>query len=81
VSASDVGGLVSVAMLLLSFAATSLGRWDPQRAPALLSNLIGAALVLWSLSRDFNLSATVMETAWFLVAAAGLARLAFRRRS
>lgn len=80
-SASDVGGLAGVAMMLVAFAATSLGRWDPQRAPALTSNLVGSGLVLWSLSRNFNLSATVMEVAWFVVAAVGLARLALRRRS
>ena len=47
---------------------------------SLLANLLGASLILVSLLvADFNLSATVMEGAWALVALAGLIRLALRR--
>ncbi len=80
-SLPDAAGLAGVFMMLTAYAAASLGRMDPQRAPALLCNLVGSGLVLWSLSRNFNLSATVMEVAWFLVAAVGLVRLALKRRS
>jgi len=58
-----------------------VGRLDPQRPASLLCNLIGACAILWSLlTADFNLSATVMEGAWALVAAFGLLRWALRRR-
>jgi hypothetical protein len=66
--------------MLAAYAGGAMGKLDPQKPPALLCNLIGAAAVLWSLSVDFNLSATLMEAAWALVAAAGLARWALRRR-
>jgi hypothetical protein len=47
----------------------------------LLLNLTGALLILWSLvTEDFNLSATVMETAWALIALIGLARWALAKR-
>ena len=77
---SDIAGLIGVAIILVAYAGTSLGRLDPVRPPALLMNLIGALLVLYSLSRDFNLSAVVMETAWAIVALVGLIRAALARR-
>ena len=43
-------------------------------------NLSGACLVMYSLSRNFNLSAFLMEAAWAAVAAFGLIRLALKRR-
>ena len=50
------------------------------RLPALLMNLIGAGLVLWSLYFSFNLSAVLMESTWGLVALYGLIRLALGKR-
>jgi hypothetical protein len=78
---SDAAGLAGVLMMLVAYAAAAMGRMDPQRVPALMCNLVGSALVLLSLSRNFNLSAAVMESAWLLVAVAGLVRLALKRRS
>jgi hypothetical protein len=68
-------------MMLVAYAAAAMGRMDPQRLTSLICNLLGSALVLVSLSRDFNLSAVVMESAWLLAAAAGLVRLTLKRRS
>lgn len=78
---TDAAGLAGVLMMLIAYAASAMGRMDAQRLPGLLCNLIGSALVLLSLSRNFNLSATVMESAWLLVALAGLVRLGLKRRS
>ena len=77
----DLAGLAGVALILIAYAGAALGRLDPKRAAALTLNLIGAGLILVSLSRRFNLSAVVMETAWAAVALFGLIRLALRRRS
>ena len=47
---------------------------------SLSANALGAGLILLSLlTGDFNLSATVMEGAWALVAVIGLIRLAMKR--
>jgi len=78
-SVTDVVGMIGVGLILAAYAATTAGRLDPRRAPALLANLIGACAILLSLSRDFNLSAALVEGAWALVALAGLISLAFRR--
>ena len=45
------------------------------------ANLIGALLLLWSLSVHFNLAAFVLEAAWGLIALAGLIAALRARRS
>ena len=76
----DMAGLVGVVLILIAYAATQFRGLDPTRAPSLLMNLIGAALILVSLTKAFNLSAALMEGAWALVALIGLAKLALKRR-
>jgi hypothetical protein len=77
----DVAGLAGVVLILIAYAGAALGKLDAQRAPALFLNLTGACLILWSLLADkFNLSATVMEGAWALVACVGLIRIALKKR-
>jgi hypothetical protein len=75
----DVAGVAGVLLILIAYAGATAGKLDPKQWPALTLNLIGALLILWSLSVDFNLSAALMEGAWALVALAGLTRLAIQR--
>jgi hypothetical protein len=77
---TDGAGLAGVALIVAAYASTSLGRLDPRNWPALGANFVGASLILVSLSRNFNLSATVMEVVWALVALIGLIRLTLVRR-
>lgn len=78
---ADAAGLLGVLAILTAYAGAALGRLDPEKPVALLCNLVGACLILWSLlTDDFNLSATVMEAAWALVALVGLARWALKAR-
>jgi hypothetical protein len=76
----DVAGLVGVATILAAYAASTLGRLSPHGAAALSLNFLGPSLILLSLTHRFNLSAAIVEGAWALIALAGLARLALRRR-
>ncbi len=75
----DIAGVGGVLLILIAYAGATAGKLDPKQWPALTLNLVGALLILWSLSVDFNLSAALMEGAWALVAVAGLVRLAFQR--
>lgn len=75
----DAAGMGGVFLMLAAYAAAAMGKLDPQRAPALVANLVGSLLVLLSLTQKFNLAAAAMEVAWFIVAAIGLVRLALRR--
>ncbi len=75
----DVAGVAGVFLILVAYAGATSGKLDPKRPSALLLNLVGAGLILWSLVYDFNLAAFLMEAAWALVAIAGLVRVALRR--
>jgi hypothetical protein len=75
----DALGVVGVLLILVAYAGAQTGRLEPREAPALVMNLLGACLILWSLAYDFNLSAVLMEGAWALVALYGLARLVLQR--
>lgn len=76
---TDAVGLAGVLLILVAYGGVQLHRLDPHAAPALLMNLIGAGLVLYSLLYARNLSAVLMEAAWGLIALYGLVRLAVRR--
>lgn len=77
---AERAGVLGVLLILAAYAGAQLGRLDPRRAPALLLNLAGAGLILWSLAYRFNLAAFLMEAAWAAVALFGLARLLLARR-
>jgi hypothetical protein len=80
VSHYEIAGLLGVALFLAAYAGAQFGKLDPQRLPALLMNLAGAGLVLYSMIEAFNLAAFVLEAAWGLLAFIGLVRLALKRR-
>ena len=75
----DAGGIVGVLLVLLAYAGIHFDWFDPKRAPALVMNLVGSALILLSMTHAFNLSAFLMEAAWALMALYGLVRLLMRR--
>lgn len=77
----DAAGVFGVVLILSAYAGATMGRLDPKAVPALMLNLVGALLILWSLTVDFNLAAALMEGAWALVAVIGLVRVALSRRS
>jgi hypothetical protein len=80
VSLPDIGGVIGVALMLFAYAGGQVGKLDMTALTALLMNLAGSLLVLWSLAYSFNLSAALMEGAWALVALFGLVKLALRKR-
>jgi len=75
----DAAGVFGVLMVIVAYAGATTGKMDATRPPALLLNLIGSVLILWSLAYEFNLSAVLMEGAWALVAIVGLVRLGLKR--
>lgn len=77
----DILGVVGVLLILTAYAGATMGRLDPRKPAALLLNLVGALLILWSLYFEFNLSAVLMEAAWALVALFGLIRFVLRPKS
>jgi len=76
--AADAIGLAGSALFIAAFAYANLAK-QLNKVGFNLANLAGAILLLISLSVNFNLAAFVLETAWGIIAAAGLV-LAIRAR-
>lgn len=73
VTLAQAAGFAGTILILGAFARQTLGN----RAPDLafnLANLIGASLLAWSLTIDFNLPALLLELAWAAIALAGVIR-------
>ena len=78
----DLAGLAGVVVILIAYAGAALGWLDPKRPASLACNFLGAGAILWTLlTKDFNLSAAVMEGSWALVSLVGLIRWGWRRPS
>jgi hypothetical protein len=75
----DQAGVVGVGLILVAYAGAAVGRMDATKWPALTLNLVGAVLILVSLTYDFNIASFLMEAAWALIALIGLVRVALRR--
>ncbi|OYW44466.1 MAG: hypothetical protein B7Z08_11385 [Sphingomonadales bacterium 32-68-7] len=68
---ADVIGLIGSALFISAFAYANVVK-TLDKVLFNLANLVGAILLLISLSVHFNLAAFVLETAWGAVAAVGL---------
>ena len=66
-------------MILAAYAATIIGKAEPEGFWCLMANFVGAGFILLSLSEKFNMASFLMEGSWALVALFGLARIGFRR--
>lgn len=76
----DLAGTIGAITIVAAYVAIQTDRMDPKSAAFSLLNAVGAALILVSLTQDFNLGAAVVEGFWLLVSGYGLAR-AWRRRT
>lgn len=76
---TDFIGNVGVALILIAYLMLQFEKIDSRKAPYSLLNGIGAALILFSLCFDFNLSAFVIEFFWLLISIVGLIRGICRR--
>ena len=76
---ADVIGLTGSALFIVAFAYANVSK-HLNKVAFNLANLVGAILLLISLSVTFNLAAFVLEAAWGAIAAVGLA-IAIRARS
>ena len=78
-SIHDIAGVIGSVIVIVAYFATQVGWFavnDPRFAWA---NLVGALLILFSLTMDWNLAAFIVEIFWFLISVFGLARYYARR--
>jgi hypothetical protein len=75
---ADIIGLAGSALFIAAFAYANVSK-SLNKVLFNLANLVGAILLLISLSVTFNLAAFVLEAAWGTIAAVGLV-MAIRAR-
>ena len=68
---ADIIGLTGSALFIAAFAYANVAK-QLDKVAFNLANLVGAILLLISLSVNFNLAAFVLEAAWGTIAAFGL---------
>ena len=81
-SVTDIIGLVGVAAYLSAYGLLQLGLLKVEDLRYALLNALGALLILYSLTFDFNLASFVTQAAWLALTVAGYIRsLAKRART
>ena len=78
-SIHDIAGVIGSVIVIVAYFATQIGWFavnDPRFAWA---NLVGAVLIIFSLTMDWNLAAFIVEIFRFLISVFGLARYYARR--
>ena len=75
---ADVTGFVGALTILAAYAWQTLRNAAPDLASTCM-NLIGASLLAFSLSINFNLPALLLELAWAAIALLGLVRMGLKR--
>lgn len=74
-------GVFGVLLVLIAYVLAATGLVAADRAPPLALNLVGACLILLSMTAAFNLSAFLMEASWALVSLIGLVRALMARKA
>lgn len=73
-SAHDVVGGAGVTCIVTAYLLLQMGRVRAASLGYSLTNAVGAALVLWSLVFEFNLSAFLVEAFWLVISVFGMVR-------
>ena len=78
----DVVGGIGVAILLITYLVLQLNLISAKSLNYSILNGIGSALLVISLTQDFNKSAFVIESCWFVISVVGaIVSLREKRRS
>lgn len=72
VTIQDAVGMLGTAMVIVSYLLLQLNRISSDDLVYSLANALGAALILYSLYFDFNLSAVVIESFWVFISMIGV---------
>ncbi|MGB5344668.1 MAG: hypothetical protein WBN23_00750 [Woeseia sp.] len=77
----DLVGNIGVLLVLASYLLLQLGRLSPASLGFSVVNGLGALFILVTLFFEFNLSAFVVEAAWFLISLFGIWKYMQRARA
>ena len=70
----DVIGLIGVGLIIIFYALLQFEKVTAKDISYSLGNLIGAILILFSLSKNFNLPSVVIECFWIAISVYGLVK-------
>lgn len=73
----DVLGNIGVVLVLAAYLLVQMNKLSAIKPPYQIANALGAFLILVSLWNEFNLSAFIIEAAWFLISVFGFVRFCF----
>lgn len=76
----NVVGNIGVLLIVGTYFLVQIRRMSATQLPYIIANGAGAALILYSLYFDFNLSAFLVEAVWLLISIVGLLRVWRERR-
>ncbi len=71
----NVIGFVGLGLFLWSYAMINLGRWKAGDWKTHLPNLVGALLIIVSLTNHWNLPVFILECCWSSISLYGLLRV------
>ncbi|MEM1409352.1 MAG: hypothetical protein AAGG79_01240 [Pseudomonadota bacterium] len=74
-------GLVGVGLVLAAYFLLQTERLAPDELPYPSINLVGAVLILFSLTNTFNLASFVIEICWIAISLYGVTKALRRRES
>ena len=77
----DAVGALGGVLILYAYLLLQLGRLRVEGLAYSLLNWAGGALVLFSLSHEFNLAAALLEFTWMMISSAGIVGWFMRRRN
>lgn len=75
----DVAGVIGSVIVIVAYFATQAGWFSANDPRFAWANLIGALLIIVSLTVAWNLAAFIMEIFWILISVFGLARYYTRK--
>ncbi len=78
---ADAVGNLGVLLVLGAYLGLQLGRLDSQGPTYSIANAVGAALLLVSLTVNFNLSSVIIEIFWLAISLVGVWRHWRQRRA
>ncbi len=77
----DIVGAIGVVLIVGTYFLLQIGKLGSNSLTYSIVNAIGAALILFSLFFEFNVSAFLIEAFWLLISVIGIVRYLNRRRS
>lgn len=74
-------GIIGVVVIVGTYFLVQIRKMSATQPPYILANGFGAALIMYSLWFDFNLSAFLIEAIWLVISVIGLVRVWRERRA